>query len=76
MVCRPDSQITMWNPTACQIDMKMIAGIAVEGLLSQSVPWMALKVTGCSRLFTKPSGAYMKRHRIETTTIEVTTGTK
>ena len=26
----------MWNPTACQIDMAMIAGSAVEGLPSQS----------------------------------------
>ena len=56
--------------------MAMIAGIAVAGLLSQSIPWMTFKLTVCSRLFTKPSGAYMKRHRIETTTIEVTTGTK
>ena len=24
MVCSPDSQITMWNPTACQIDIAMI----------------------------------------------------
>ena len=76
MVCSPASQITMWNPTACQIDMNMIAGMAVEVLFSQSVPWTVLNVTVCSMLLTSPSRRYMKRHRIETTTIEVTTGTK
>ena len=76
MVCRPDSQITMWKPTACQIDMKMMAGIAVAGLLSQSAPWMTLKLTDWSTLLIRPSGWYMNCHRIDTTTIEVTTGTK
>jgi hypothetical protein len=52
MVCNPDSQITVWNPTACQIDMNMMAGIAAVGLFSQSVPWTTLKVAVCSR-FTK-----------------------
>jgi hypothetical protein len=76
MVCSPDSQITMWKPTACQMDMNMMAGIAAVGLFSQSVPWITLKVSVCSMLLTSPSGWYMKRQRIDTTTIEVTTGTK
>ena len=38
MVCSPASQMIMWKPTACQIDITMIAGIAVSGLFSQSVP--------------------------------------
>jgi hypothetical protein len=76
MVWRPDSQITMWNPTACQIDMNMMAGIAAVGLFSQSVPWTTLKLSVWSMLLTSPSGWYMKRHRMDTTTIEVTTGTK
>ena len=45
MVCRPASQMIMWNPTACQIDMNMIAGIAVVGLFNQSVPCECPKVT-------------------------------
>ena len=38
MVCSPESQMTMWKPTACQIDMNMIASSAVFGLPSQSGP--------------------------------------
>ena len=33
MVCRPESQMIMWKPTACQIDMTMIAGSAVCGIV-------------------------------------------
>ena len=32
--------MTMWKPTACQIDSTMIANSAVFGLPSQSGPWM------------------------------------
>ena len=39
-VCRPDSQITMWNPTPDQTDMNRIAASAVLGLSSQSGPVM------------------------------------
>src|SRR6478609_6069411 len=76
MVCRPESQMTMWKPTACQIDRKMMAGIAELVLLSQSVPWMVLKDTACRTWLTRPSGWYMNRQRIDTTTIDVTTGMK
>src|SRR3712207_8241389 len=66
----------MWKPTACQTDMNMIAGMAVEVSLSQSAPSTMLKVSACRTALTRPSGWYMKRHRMETTTMEVTTGTK
>ena len=44
----------MWKPTACQIDMAMIAGSAVEGLPSQSTGWNAPKVSHDSTLFSSP----------------------
>src|SRR3712207_41371 len=66
----------MWKPTACQTDMNMIAGMAVEVSLSQSAPSTTLKVSACRTELTRPSGWYMKRQRMETTTMEVTTGTK
>ena len=73
MVCRPDSQMTMWKPTACQIDMNMIASSAVLGC-------PASPARGCrtcaSKPLISPSGWYMNSHSIETTTIEVTTGRK
>jgi hypothetical protein len=37
---------------------------------------MTLKLTDWSTLLIRPSGWYMNFHRIDTTTIEVTTGTK
>src|SRR6478735_6734417 len=76
MVCSPDSQMTMWKPTACQIDISMIAPSAVVGLPSQSVPWMAPPDTARSTELISPSGWYMNCHSMETTTIEVTTGRK
>ena len=39
MVCSPESQITMWKPTACQADITMIEPSAVSGLPSQSTGW-------------------------------------
>ena len=54
MVWSPASQITMWKPTACQIDMAMIAGSAVDGLPSQSTGWNAPKVSQPSTLFSSP----------------------
>ena len=53
MVCSPDSQMTMWKPTACQIDNMMIANRAVFGLPSQSGPWMP---TLASRALISPLG--------------------
>ena len=32
MVCSPESQMTMWKPTACQTDMAMIEPSAVRGI--------------------------------------------
>lgn len=45
----------MWNPTACQIDMTMIAPSAVDGSLSQSVPLHSPKVTASIIELTSPS---------------------
>ena len=66
----------IWKPTACQMDMMMMAGRAVLGLLSQAMFSQAPKVSMSMNELTMPSGWYMKRHRIDTTTIEVTTGMK
>jgi hypothetical protein len=54
--------------------MNMMAGMAAFGLFSQSVPWTTLKVRVWSMLLISPSGWYMNFHRIDATTIEVTTG--
>ena len=76
MVCRPDSQMSMWKPTACQIDSTMIAPSAVLGSFSQAVPCHAPNVTVLMNELIRPSSWYMNFQRIDTTTIEVTTGTK
>ena len=76
MVCSPDSQMIMWKPTACQIDSTMIAGSAVLGLFSQSAPCSAPNVTVSMNELISPVGWYMNFQRIDTTTIDVTTGMK
>src|SRR5256885_2864399 len=76
MVCRPDSQISMWKTTACQIDSTMIAVSAVLGSFSHAVPCQAPQVMESIKELISPSGWYMNFHRIDTTTIEVTTGMK
>src|SRR6478735_5137118 len=73
MVCRPDSQITMWKPTPCQTDMTRIETSAVLGLPSQSGPSMP---NTARKLLINPLGWYSNFHNRETTTIEVTTGRK
>src|SRR6478672_4330301 len=73
MVCRPESQMTMWKPTPCQTDMNRIEASAVVGLPSQSGP---LKPICASNWLIRPSWRYMNSHSIEMTTIEVTTGRK
>ena len=73
MVCRPDSQMIMCMPQACQIDSTMMANRAVLGLPSQSGPWMPKRARTA---LIRPSGWYMNSHSMETTTIEVTTGRK
>ena len=54
MVCKPDSQMTIWNPTACQIDMTMIAPSAVDELPSQSTFGIIPKLTASNKLFNNP----------------------
>ena len=73
MVCRPDNQMTMWKPQACQIDIRISARSAQCGSPSQSGPWMP---TLARRALIRPLGWYMNIHSMETTTIEVTTGRK
>ena len=76
IVWSPDSQMIMWKPTACQIERKMMAPRAVLGLFSQSVPDHAPKVIVSIIELINPFSWYMNFHRIDTTTIDVTTGMK
>ena len=65
IVCRPESQITMWKPHACQIDITMRANSAVLGSLSQSGPRMP---NLASSALIRPFGWYMNIHSMDTTT--------
>ena len=76
IVWSPDSQMIMWKPTACQIERTMMAPSAVLGLLSQSVPSQAPKLIVLIIELINPFSWYMNFHRIDTTTIDVTTGMK
>src|SRR3954451_9733513 len=66
----------MWKPTACQIDISMIAGRAVDGLFNQSMGVKCPNVTRTSTWLSSPSSWYKNFHSSEITTIDVTTGTK
>ena len=72
----PESQMIMWKPTACQIERKMMAPRAVLGLFSRPVPAHAPKVIVLIMELINPFSWYMNFHRIDTTTIDVTTGMK
>ena len=54
IVWSPASQITMWNPTACQIDIAMIEPRAVFVFPSQSIGCQARKVAAPRRLCRSP----------------------
>ena len=55
IVCSPDSQISICCPTACQIDITMIAPIAVRGSFSQSTACQCPKVSLESTWLSMPS---------------------
>ena len=57
MPCRPDSQMIMCRPTACQMDSRMMAGMAVPGLLSQATAVQAPPVMVLSAELNRPSSS-------------------